>query len=271
MLSALAGVVLALAPVLQADAAAELQAAAQKIAKAETLRFEVRAENSGISGAGGMSSGMGGYTTVDGLWKRGLPLQLTENETVAFKQGEKVVYKDKAGQWKVLDMPAGFGAGAPRPSERTLKTKSTSTSFGALDEESATRMRLMSLTWVQGPHDVFTDFASKVEGVQKATEEGASVFTGNLTAKAAEALLPRDPPAAGADLGAEPPAEASSASGTFTIKVKDGTVTEAAFVVARATKAGDREFVATRKLTYGMQPAGDVALEVPPEVLALFK
>ena len=271
MLCTLAGVLLALAPVHQADAAAELQAAVLKIAQAESLRFEVLAENSGSGGAGGMSSGMGGYTEVVGVWKKGLPLQLNKDEVVAFKQGEKIVHKDKAGQWKVLETPAGFGAGAPRPSERTVKTKTTSTSFGALDEESATRMGLMSLTWVQAPVDALTDFGSKVEDVQKATEDGATVFTGKLTAKAAEAMLPRDRPAAGADLGAEPPTDAASASGSFSIKVKDGAVTEAVFVVARAVKTGDREFVATRKNTFAIKQVGDVALEVPPEVLTLFK
>ena len=268
MLSSLSGVLLAFAPVLQADAAAELQTAVSKIAQAESLRFEVLAENSGSSGAGGMNSGMGGYTEAVGVWKKGLPLQLNKDEVVAFKQGEKIVHKDKAGQWKVLEMPAGFGVGAPRPSERTQKTTSTSTSFGSMDTNA---MGLMSLTWVQDPVGALTDFSNKVEDVRKATEDGATVFTGKLTAKAAEAMLPRDPPAAGADLGAEPPTEAASASGTFTITVKDGAVTKAAFVVARAVKAGDREFVATRKNTFAIKQVGEVALEVPPEVLTLFK
>ena len=270
MLSALSGVLFAVAPVLQTDAAAELQVAVQKLAQAEGIQFVVRAESSGNQGGSSGSSGIGGYTEASGVSKKGLPLQLTQDEVVAFKQGDTIVHKDKAGQWKVLEMPPGLGAGAERPSERPSERKAkTVSSFGAMDDSIA----LVGLTWIQSPATVFADFASKVEDVQKSTADGASVFTGNLTAKAAEGLAPpdRNAPERGAGSGSAPAADVLAASGTYSVTVKDGAVVAAEFQVARAVKSGDRSSVATRVHAYRFEKVGDVELEVPPQVLELLK
>src|SRR5688572_13331778 len=108
MLSALAGVLFALMPVQQADPAAELQAAVQKLAQADGVQFEVLERTTASARGGGVSSGVGGYQTASGVWKRGLPLQLTVSDQVCFKRGGKMVHKGASGAWQVLDPGKGL-------------------------------------------------------------------------------------------------------------------------------------------------------------------
>ncbi len=146
MLSWIAGAVLAL--VGQDDAAAGQETATNEATKAlvgltdqlsqaESYRFTSLNESEGGGGFGGFGGrgGRGGEgegggerrapevrepTPIQGVYKKGLPLQVTVGELLAYKEGEQIVYRDEAGEWQAMEpfQPGGFGGGGFGRGER---------------------------------------------------------------------------------------------------------------------------------------------------------
>jgi hypothetical protein len=297
MLNALAGCLFALVPGQQADPAAELQLALQKLTQADTVRFEVLEQcvetNGEAHASAGMSTGSGsvgfsGYVQAAGAWKRGQPLLLTMHDIVAYKQGDKLVYRDMEGPWKVLESnPRAIDGARPRPSARSGGNSSgqggadptgvsagheghskgsSFTSFSSGSPDPAA-LSVAGLASMQAPSESLADFASKVESVQQQAKDGTTVFTGNLTPKAAEALAARK----------EPPAAAASGdpkavhSGTYSITVRDSAVVEVAFQVQRSSEVDGMTVERSIHRTFAIMQLGEVPHEVPPTVLELLK
>jgi len=297
MLSVVAGVLFTLAPLQQADAAGELQAALQKLTQAESVQFALVSETAssnqeGAGGGGRGGMGGGGPMKASGLWKKGLPMQLTVGDQVAFKQGGKIVHKGSEGQWQVLEMGrGGRGAGGPGGAPGAPGGEGGGAGGGAGGGTGGAAggvarppegagpgggpRTLLGLASVEAPADVFSDFGSKVADVKKETKDGALVFSGKLSEKGAESLGGRGPRPGGqrggqggGEGGDTPQVETS---GTYAITVKDGAVISAVFEVKRAGTMGERTFERTTKRTLTIEKVGDVALEVPAEVLELLK
>jgi len=306
MLSVVTGVLLALAPVQEADAAAELQVAVQTLAQAESLQFKLLSESTsagrdgGESGLGdrrgGMTSG-GGYTTTKGVWKKGLPMQLSSSGQVAYKQGRKLVHQNEGGQWQVLEMgrggragrgpegdpgagrPAGReGAGGGQGGDRGGDRRAGGVGGpGGPDRAGSGSMggarALFGLMSVDAPAELFADFPAKIEGVAKEATDGGVVYSGKLSQAGAESLggrggMPRPP--RGGQAGERPEMQMET-SGTYVITVKNGVIVTAVFEVSRAGSIGERTFARTTKRTLKIDQLGEAELEVPEEVLALFQ
>jgi hypothetical protein len=287
MLSALACVLIPLVPVLQADPAAELQAAVQKLTEAEGVRFRVleRGSESQVrKPAAGASLGFGGYQEVSGTWKRGQPLQLSLDDLVAFRQGDKLVYKDtqdKASTWKVYDgQPLAIGGARPErgaggqssgadpagaPPAVRKDSKGTTISSSSSSGSTGPALSVAMLAPIRSPTESLAAFGTKADSVHKQSKDGYDIYTGDLTPEAAAALAPRKEAPAGA-AGSAPQLQTI---GAYSITVKDGAVVEAEFQIHQL--AGMQLSRSIRRTIAIKQIGGDVKLEVPPEVVELLK
>lgn len=261
-----------------AGPATELQTAVQKLAQAEGIRFSVLSggpESSVVAGDGTTPPGArigansGTVSWVSGEWAPGLPLKLTGKERVVYTQGDKVVHQTQPGTWEALDMRAslvgmdlvpGHGGSGAATAEEVAQGEASATS--AMYELHA----LCGLASIQSPAEVFADFPSKVGDVQKTTQGDAAVYSGKLTAQGAQSLGRKSSGAHDEDGQSQ-----LDASGTFSVTVEHGAATEAVFVVARTGRVGDRTIAAISTHTYKIKSVGDVALEVPPQVLELLQ
>ena len=263
-----------------AGPAAELQTAVKKLAQAESIKFSVHAQsyqNSVVTGdrttqAGAPMGGGGGDSAwVSGVWGRGLPLKLARKERVAYTKGDKLVHQTESGEWKVfdalapwsggMDLGAGQSGSGAATTEEVAQGKASSTSAKAGNELG----ELYTLGSIQSPAEVFADFASKVGDVQKSTQGDATVYSGKLTPQGAQSLG-RRVSGANNEAGTD-----GQASGSYSVTVKNGAATEAVFVLARTGREGDRTIAEISEHTYKIERVGDVALEVPPQVLQLFQ
>ena len=100
------------------DAAKELTEISAKIVAIESYRFTSMSETEGggfgaRGGGGGRGGDQGGARggerpaprPTQGAWQKGLPMELTLGDIVAYKDGDQLVYKNDEGEWAVFEMP----------------------------------------------------------------------------------------------------------------------------------------------------------------------
>ena len=319
----------------QDDAATELAGLAEQLAKVESYEFTsttttdgggfggarggqrggARGERGGErpdGGEGRAGGGRGGEArgggrargarepqTVQGAWASDLPMRVTIGESVAYKDGDQIVYQGAEGEWTEFERPTrGQGRGGQGRGGAGRGGAGRGEGGGQGGRAGAGDRTMMRVLWaassVSAPHESFGGFAQLASDVEsksvpaKAATDGEpsteaspakTIYTGTLTEAGVEAFGGRTGMGgrrgagrggAGAGGGAEQRPQMET-TGTFTIEVVEGAISKADFVIKRSGTFREREFERTTTRTLTFSNAGNVKLEVPEDALALFE
>ena len=311
------------------EAAKTLVGLTDQLSQAESYRFTTLNESEGGGGFGGFGGrggrgGRGGEegggegegggerrapevrepTPIQGVYKKGLPLQVTVGELLAYKEGEQIVYRDEAGEWRAMEpfQPGGFGGGGfgggegggggggrggeegGEGGDRPRRDPGQRGGFSA-------RRSLFSVMGVSAPHALLGEFGAKVCEVEMqvaaaaaAPAEGEAqpapptrVFTGKLTEEGVQSLggggmfRGRGGFGGGRGGGGEGGGPQMESSGSFTIEAQGRRITSIRLEITRSGTFGERSFERTTIRTLTFEEVGEAELEVPEEALAQFE
>lgn len=286
----------------QDEAKAELVRLTEALAKAESYSFTQTGSGSGGGfGRGGFGRGRGrGQESADtaeppappvtrGIYKKNMPLQLSQGESVAYKDGEQFVYKNSEGKWELLDMESmrdrfsrgGQGGGRGRGRGGDEGGGRGGEEGGRGERGQGDRAGMESLRAVMGlrgaaaPHASLAGFADQVDSVTRSEKDGVITYTGDLTEEGAEALASAGRGGRGGfggrgGRGGEGGPEIDW-EGTYTITVKEGAIASVTYETSMFGIFGDREFERTSETEISIAEMGKAKLEVPEEALAQFE
>lgn len=169
------------------DLSKELGAAVKRLQDASSYSFTatVRFESDMWSGRGGEGGGRGPQE-IQGKFSKDIGLLAKMGETEVYKKGEKVVYKDENGEWKLAAEPERRpgGAGGDEGGGRRRRERGGREGGG---------LRSGMIRRVRPPHEFLLGIESKLEKLtfeeDKIDEKEVVLLSGNLTPKGAEELM----------------------------------------------------------------------------------
>jgi hypothetical protein len=235
-----------------------LQAAVTALSEASGYTFERTSKSEGFGGGGGGGRGGGGSGAsadpIIGHVLREQPLHVSLGETEAWRQGETMIYRQGSESWQQFEMPE-WGEGGRGGGRR---------GGGAGRGGDFRSMRgLMTLQSSAPPHEFLQDFETHFVNIQRAEQEGRTIYTGDLTEDGALTV-------GGGMLGRMRRGGGDiDITGTFRIVLtENGMLDTLTFHTQLAGYFGDREFARDQQVEIVLSAIDETELDVPQDVAA---
>ncbi|MBL7009583.1 MAG: hypothetical protein ISR76_11335 [Planctomycetes bacterium] len=243
----------------QGDPVQELTDIVAKTQKVQSYGFEVLTTSEG--GFGRRGGDAAPPAPLTGSWQKGKPVRLASGDSLAFRDGQRAVYRDAEGGWKPLDRRAmmrggrGGGGGAERGADGQAPPP---------DPERLAMAGRMELLRAPLPHTLLADLGGGVEEVTREDGEGIRTYRGKLTKDAASKLSGTNFGGRGGGGFQGPELEHS---GSFSVVVTDkGVVQEFEIQTHSSGSFREREIEMSRKSSVKVSGVNATEVEVPEAV-----